>query len=206
MLTAIDNTPVAQPLPSASYVNVCVAEDNPWRKLFYSGTAGTTTAYFCTERLNNGAPYQFVKLASKIREVPAPLQNDIETLIALMKPSMSQLAIAFGVSRQRIYDWRNGAGMSPTNVEQMSALLTAARTLSERSSVPLSQVTNRKLSGGMSFWDAISSGMLPTDAAVALLKIIDRDESERNALKRSLASRDITRAKEPPQFSSHLSE
>lgn len=206
MLSAIDNTATIQPLPRANYVDVCVVEDNPWRTLFHTGTAGTTTGYFCAERLNNGAPYQFVKLSGKTRALGSLPQNDIEALISLMKPSMSQLAAAFGVSRQRIYDWRNGAGMSVQNTEQMSALLTAARMLSERSAAPLSHIANRKLSSGKSFWNAIASGVPPIDAATSALKIVERDESERNALKRSLASRKVARTKEPSLFSAHLSE
>lgn len=205
MLTTIDSATI-QPLPSVKYFDVCVTEENPWRKIFHTGTAGSATEFFCAERLAHGATYQFIRLARAEQGIAAHPQNDIETLISLMKPSMSQLATAFRVSRQRIYDWRNGKGMSAANLDQMSALLTAARMLNDRSAVPLSQIASRKLSNGKSFWDAISSGMRPADAAANVLEIIDRDQSERNALKRSLAGRTIARTKEPPLFSAYLSE
>ena len=206
MLSAVDHTATFQPLPSASYVDECVVEENPWRTLFHSGTAGTTTDYFCVERLNSGAPYQFVKLSGKARALVALPQNDIEVLISLMKPSMSQLAAAFGVSRQRIYDWRNGAGMSPVNAEQLSALLAGARVLSEGCPGQLCQTANRKLGDGKTYWGAVASGSSPVDVAKNALRIIERDASERNALKRSLASRKFSRSEDPPLFSAHLSE
>lgn len=204
MIASID-TATVQPLPRAAYVDQCVVEDNPWRPLFHTGTAGTTTEFFCAERLANGATYQFVKLASGTSASPSVAHHDLDTIIDLMKPSMSQLAAALGVSRQRIYDWRNGEGMSATNSERMSSLLTAARILSERSSIP-SRVANRKLSGGNTFWDALAAGISPSDAAASVVKLLDRDESERSALKRSLARHAAVRVKEPSLFSAHLSE
>lgn len=205
MLIAIDNTSTVQPLPRADYVDICVVEENPWRKVFHAGTAGTATEYFCAERLVNGAPYQFVKLADKTHVRASSPQSDIETVIALTKPSMSQLAAAFGVSRQRIYDWRSGAGMSSGNAERMSELLTAVRVISDHSATP-GHAASRKTGNGKSFWEAVASGVSPMAAATAAIKILERDEMERQALKRSLASRKVSRNKESPLFSSHLSE
>ena len=202
----LDSAATVQPLPIAPYVDVCVVEDNPWRKLFQSGTAGATTELFCVERLINGAPYQFLRLEGRAHSNAVVPHNDIDALIALMSPSMSQLAAAFGVSRQRIYDWRNGAGMSPANLDQMRALLTAARMLSQKSSVPLSQIGARKLSNGKSFWTEIASGTHPVDAAASVAKIIERDESERSALRHSLANHKVARLDDTPMFSPHLSE
>lgn len=205
-MLAIDNTANVQPLPRVNYVDVCTVEDNPWRSLFHSGTAGATSDLFCVERLSNGASYQFLRLECRSAQNTSAPESDIDTLIALLKPSMSQLASAFGVSRQRVYDWRGGAGMSRENQEQMSALLTAARMLSERHSSPQARIANRKLSGGKSFWDAIASGMSPQDAATSVLRVIERDENERSALKHSLASRKFVAVKEEPLFAAHLSE
>ncbi|WP_162406761.1 hypothetical protein [Pseudoxanthomonas jiangsuensis] len=200
----IDNAAIP-PVPRLHYADVCVAEENPWRKVFHAGTAGTPTENFCAQRLINGATYQLVRLASQTHVIVALPQSDIETLITLMKPSMSQLAAAFGVSRQRIYDWRNGEGMSVANTEQMAALLVAARMLSERSSA-IGKLANRRLVGGNTFWDVIATGVSPVEAANAALRTIERDEDERAALKRSLASRNVAPNKDTPLFSAHLSE
>lgn len=205
MLSTYD-TAAVQPLPRANYFEASVVVDNPWRKLFSTGTAGCATEYFCAERLDNGAPYQFVRLAGKQHVVDARYRSDIETLIELMKPSMSQLAACFGVSRQRVYDWRNGEGMSASNVDQMKELLKAVRMLSERSPVPITQAGNRKLVNGNTFWVAVASGTKPTDAANNVLTALERDQKERSALNRSLASRKIARPEEPALYSPYLSE
>lgn len=206
MLTAIDNTVTVQPLPRALYIDTCVVEDNPWRKLFYTGTAGSTTEDFCATRLSQGAPYQFMRIAPKTNSLAEGSKNDIDAFIALMEPSMSQLAAAFGVSRQRIYDWRKGAGMSSENADRMNALLGVARMLNERASTSLPQVVTRKLKGGKSFWESIASGTDPVEAAEFALSIFEREDREREAIKGSLASRKISHNRERPVFSAHLTE
>lgn len=203
---AVDNTNTnVQPLPSINYFDICVVGDNPWRRLFHTGTAGTTSDRFCAERLSSGATYQFLRLTGKTIVVIHTPQKDINAIIELMKPSMSQLASAFRVSRQRIYDWRNGEGMSEANAELVRNLLGAARTLSERSSNP-DQIANRKVVNGRNFWSSIAAGLSPQEAAEMALKVIEREQDEREAIKRSLASRKVASAKAPSLFSAYLSE
>lgn len=205
MLT-LDTTPDVQPLPRTTYVDVCVVEDNPWRHLFESGTAGATTTLFCAERLSNGAPYQFLRLENGAKRSAHSHKQDLDSLITLLRPSIAQVAAAFGVSRQRIYDWRSGAGMSPQNAEQMSALLAAAGLLSAQSAVPLSQLGDKSLGNGRTFWTEIASGTSPVDAAAALLKILERDERERSALRRALAGRKVVKDAGDILLSQHLAE
>jgi len=202
MLANIDTNAALHAPIRAPYVEECVVEDNPWRRIFRAGTAGSTTEYYCAERLSAGAPYQFFRLAEKPIRAPASAEADIETIIRLLKPSMAQLAAAFNVSRQRIYDWRHGDGMASDKQQRMAEMLAAARMLSDRDP----QVPSGKSVSAAKFWSSISSGLNPMDAATAALARLERDESERSALKRSLASRRIVRDKDAPLYSAHLTE
>jgi hypothetical protein len=64
---ALDNDIAISPpqLSKNIYVQESRVEENPWRKLFSSGTAGEQTDYYCAERLKSGATYQFLTLEIK---------------------------------------------------------------------------------------------------------------------------------------------
>lgn len=96
-----------KPVIGNFYSETSLAEENPWRLLFHSGTAGVLSNTFCIDRLKSGASYQFLRLNSSAPLLKiASTHNDIDALIEMLKPSMSQIAMAFGVTRQWVYAWK----------------------------------------------------------------------------------------------------
>jgi DNA-binding transcriptional regulator YiaG len=149
---------------------------NPWTSMFRSGTAGATTEFYVRSRLGQGAVISFPN--PSLVEVAAT-KTDVELLIEQLQPSMTQLAAAFGVTRQTIYDWRAGKGVSQENTEQLKRLVTACTTLN-RSSVNLPpRAGDRLLPGGKTFWESVASGVAPNQAAEQLIELLKREQKER---------------------------
>jgi hypothetical protein len=196
-----------KPVISNFYSETSRAEDNPWRLLFHSGTAGVLSNTFCIDRLKSGASYQFLRLNSNAPLLKiASTHNDIDTLIEILKPSMSQIAIAFGVTRQWVYAWKNGRNMSPIQSDRMGNILAAANYIYESIPTLVHKAADRKLIDGRSFWEAVGSGVKPHDAANKLVLRIKREDKEREAIKRSLAGRSSKRDKQAPLFSARMDE
>jgi hypothetical protein len=189
-MLGMDQTASTQPAPFSEQVYESVVEENPWRKLFYSGTAGVTSATFCAERLSNGAPYQFLRLArTDVTQPPATIgQSSVEMIIASLRPSVAQLAAALGVSRQRVYDWRAGEPMSATSADRVALLIEASRLLHQ----PVlrdPQILDRKVVGGQSFWLAAADGKNLVELAQGITDFIQRSDRERSALRQSIKQR-----------------
>jgi predicted transcriptional regulator len=103
-------------------------------------------------------------------------------------PSITELANLFGVSRQAIYDWQAGKGVSNEHAEKVEMLAKAAARIAA-AEVPVSQMLRRKLPGGKTLFEIVKDG---DSAEVAALKLIDmarRDIEQRRRLEARLSGR-----------------
>ena len=175
---------------------------NPWDSRFKGGTAGETNETYVLSRLKQGAVISFAKTSHTEAATP---KADVELIIEQLQPSMSQLGAAFGVSRQRIYDWRAGEGISPENTEQLKRLVAASTRLNRLNLPP--RAGDRQLPGGKTFWESLASGMPPNEAAERLSELLNREQTERGVLQRIReATQATTVAFESPLFADKLDE
>ena len=190
----------------SAYVQFAQAEaqesSNPWDLRFKGGTAGETNKIYVLSRLKQGAIISFAKTSHS--EVATP-KTDVELIIGQLQPSMSQLGAAFGVTRQTIYDWRAGKGISPENTEQLKRLVAASTRLNRENLPP--RAGDRQLPGGKTFWESLASGMTPNDAVERLSALLDRERKERGVLLRIRATTKATTVTfERPLFADTLGE
>jgi transcriptional regulator with XRE-family HTH domain len=178
---------------------------SPWRLSFSHGTAGALDEKYVIARLKQGARFALPGLSQVVSI--ASDKDDLELLIEHLQPSMAQLASAFGVSRQAIYDWRAGKRMSVENRQRLTKLSAACARLNKVLGGFPPRVGERQLPGGQSFWELIASGIPPQDAAERLIILLKRETSERQIMRQasSLAFASI----EPfsrPMFADKLDE
>ena len=130
--------------------------------------------------------------AESKKEVRSSTSNDpSQNLTQIQKVfhlSITELAKLFGVSRQAIYDWRAGKGVSSEHTEKLSALAKAATILVD-TSVPISQLLRRKLAGGKTLFEIVKDGGSAELAALKLLDLAKRDIEQRQRLESRLGAR-----------------
>ena len=96
-------------------------------------------------------------------------------VLAVFGDTLSRLTVVFGVSRQILYNWRDGE--RPKEVEQtkLKELTAAARTFSAAQFTPTSPMLDRTVAQGKSFLALLAEGADGADAATRLMKIVNRD-------------------------------
>jgi transcriptional regulator with XRE-family HTH domain len=158
-----------------------------------TGTLSLTTPLCLKERLGTSNwDFQVTATGSGTREknlacTNSPVQN-LAQIRKVFHPSITELANLFGVSRQAIYDWQAGKGVSNEHAEKVEMLAKAAARIAA-AEVPVSQMLRRKLPGGKTLFEIVKDG---DSAEVAALKLIDmarRDIEQRRRLEARLSGR-----------------
>jgi transcriptional regulator with XRE-family HTH domain len=158
-----------------------------------TGTLSLTTLQWLTERLGTSNwDFQVTATGSAKREKNFPCANSPTQNLARIRkvfhPSIIELANLFGVSRQAIYDWQAGKGISSEHSEKLETLAKASAILASPG-VPLSQLLRRKLPGGKTFFEIVKDGGSAELAALKLLDLAKRDTEQRQRLEARLSGR-----------------
>jgi len=157
---------------------------------FLAGTGGVASPSFFNQRQDRG--YAFVQLRPSqqnlFRHLRGP-EEDIAQIRAVFKPSVSDIAGVFGVSRQSIYNWIAGEKPSQESVERLDDLARAADLFLADGFAGSSYLFRRKLENGKTMMDTVREGGSAQDAARSLLQIAQKETSQREALQRRLANR-----------------
>jgi len=95
--------------------------------------------------------------------------------------NMTDMSRILGVSRQALYAWLRGGGMSPSSKERLSGLVSAVIVFRELGVDPNSYWLNRLILNGKSFIHLAGCGCAES-AAKRLCAVIIREQAERDIL------------------------
>ncbi len=154
------------------------------------GTGGQPTADYYRQRGVMGYALAAYDSAPGIQ--PRPIRTPAEDLAhvrATLKPSITDLASALGVSRQAVYDWNQGKPVAPANAARLADLAKAADVLSMEGLTTTGSVLRRPIIAGKSLFDIVRDGGAAEDSARKLLQIVQREQQQRERLAVRLASR-----------------
>lgn len=154
------------------------------------GTGGQPTADYYRQRGMKGYALAVYDSAPDIQ--PRPTRTPAEDLAhvrATLKPSVTDLASALGVSRQAVYDWNQGKPVAPTNAARLADLARAADVLSMEGLTTTGNILRRPIVAGKSLFDIVRDGGAAEDAARKLLQIVQREQQQRERLAVRLAGR-----------------
>jgi transcriptional regulator with XRE-family HTH domain len=165
----------------------------------FTGTLSLTTVPCLRERLGTSnwnfrvkdAEYPIRETNRYLPVANTPGQN-LAQIREVLRPSITELANLFGVSRQAIYDWQAGKGISNDHAEKLEMLAKAATILAP-AGIPVSQLLRRKLPGGRTLFEIVKEGDSAELAALKLLDMAKRDIQQRQRLEARLSGR-----KRPP--------
>lgn len=160
-----------------------------------AGTGGYTTADYLAKRSDHG--YRFIQFKNVPGEVDIAAHTDVVRTSAenlarireILKPTITELANLFGVSRQAVYDWQAGKPLAQENAAKLDDLAKAADALAATGIDGSSQLLRRKIAGSKSLLDVVRGGGSATSAAQVLAQTLVREAKQRERLALRLAGR-----------------
>lgn len=159
------------------------------------GTGGAFTPEFVIARDGKGYPWsefghiealQQSKVTTKLIRTPA---ENLAYVRDTLKPSVTELAALFGVTRQAIYNWEAGRPIAANNQNRLTELALAATVLHSSGASGSSRILKRKVDGGLTLLESIRDGASGEQAALNLIAMIEKEEAQRKSLKQRFATR-----------------
>lgn len=136
--------------------------------------------------------------AAAIELQPTSVQ-DLVSIRHILKPTVLELANLFGVSRQAVYDWQDGAQPNEQTRERLADLARAANVFAQAGVAVDTQTLRRKMTGGKTLLDAVLTGGDAVQLAQSLTGTLKRENSQRERLAHQLAGR----KRSPPNSSDY---
>ena len=116
-------------------------------------------------------------------------QLKVEQIIATFSPAISDIAMAFGVSRQTIYNWINGNAIDVIHMKKLDDFAEAAN-IAASSEVPITGwLLKRKIADGKNLMEIVQDNGSAKEAVSLLLQILNKESEQRNRLSARLAGR-----------------
>lgn len=157
------------------------------------GTGGLPDANYVIKRQARG--YQFDQF-DKLDSIPVDsastarsAADDLTRIRDVLKPTVSELANVFGVSRQTIYNWQAGEQPSAENASRLEDLASVADMFAAEGVSASSQLLRRKVSAGKSLLDIVRDGGVAHDVARALIQVVRRENEQQKTLAARLVGR-----------------
>jgi DNA-binding transcriptional regulator YiaG len=119
-------------------------------------------------------------------------RSPVESLARIrevLKPTMLELASLFGVSRQAVYDWQQGSQPIPQTAQRLAQLARVADVFADAGLNVDAKTLRRKVAGGGTLLDAVSSGGDAGLVAQSFVAMLKREASQRERLQAQLAGR-----------------
>lgn len=162
---------------------------------FMVGTGGLLTADYVCAR--DGRGYRLQGFDYRAEQRPTAnaqwrIRNSAENLSrarAVLKPTVTELASLFSVSRQAIYNWQAGHSVTHENEVRLEQIARAADILDAAGFSEKSTLLRRKLPGGSTFFEKVRSGESAETVAVALVAFVSRELVQRQGLATRLTNR-----------------
>ena len=118
----------------------------------------------------------------------SPAEN-LARIREVLKPTMLELASLFGVSRQAVYDWQQGSQPVPQTTRRLAQLARVADVFAEAGLSVDAKTLRRKVAGGRTLLDAVSSGDDAVAVSRSVMGALKREASQRERLQVQLAGR-----------------
>ncbi len=155
------------------------------------GTGGVSSAEYFAQREERG--YRFdslipLKPIARALNVESFAQQ-LNLLRSALPVSVTTLADIFGVSRQTIYDWQNGATAAQLYQEKLRDLMRGTNALAESGIAISGHMLKRPISNGRSLLDAWRSGVAGMEAVSELAKLVLREREQQQTLSDRLKGR-----------------
>lgn len=136
--------------------------------------------------LNNVSPHYanpFVPIFEETDALGAnQTERDLDRIFEIFNFKVSELANLLGVSRQTIYKWKNGEGISAESFSKLDFLLESIKVFEDAQIRITPQLLRRTLSEGKSFLQIFASGEYNLDTAYALVRLARHSATQRARL------------------------
>jgi DNA-binding XRE family transcriptional regulator len=155
------------------------------------GTGGEASPDFLAQRAERGygfAGFNTPRQGLRVAPVPSFAQQ-LMFIRGAMPTSVSNLASVFGVSRQTIYDWQNGAIASEISRSKLQDLIEAAKVFSDAGIAVSGHLLKRPIDGKKSLFEICREGGSAVDAAERLLNQVEKEQKQQQILSARLAGR-----------------
>lgn len=115
--------------------------------------------------------------------------DNLRLIRTVFSPTMSELALVLGVSRQSLYNWLNGEEPGAEHLSKIADIALAADLFIDEGISLTGNAIKRKVFGGKSFFEVVADGATASNAAATLITLIKKENSQRNSLDQRLAGR-----------------
>ena len=161
-----------------------------------AGTMGLVTPQSLEQRTaTTNAPVHYetdkadaIFAAQSIALEPTPAQA-LARIREVLKPAVLELANLFGVSRQAVYAWQDGARPAPEAAARLAMLTRAADVFATAGVAADTQTLRRKVAGGGTVLDAVLTGGDAVQVARSLVQTLQREAVQRERLTKQFAGR-----------------
>jgi transcriptional regulator with XRE-family HTH domain len=155
------------------------------------GTGGYQTFEYFVTRGDRGywsAPFEWSHhFAEAI--IGATVTEKLARIREVLGPTMTDLAALLRVSRQAVYDWREGKEIAAENLRRVEGLAKAADVLAVEGLRGTSSALRRPIKNGKTFFQLVKQGASAEDAARSLVRMLRVEAGQREALQKRLAGR-----------------
>jgi hypothetical protein len=155
-----------------------------------AGTGGEQTENFYRARGDRG--YSFARFNSPNSEPTNRERTSAENVIHIrdvLKSTVTELASAFGVSRQAIYDWQSGKPVARENLERLDDFAKAADMILTDDLLQSARSLRRKIPGGKTIFETVRDGGSAQEAVRVLAAMLHREADQRSAMQARIANR-----------------
>ncbi len=159
------------------------------------GTGGALTPGYVMERdvrgyrLHDFEYQQKIFAESSVRTQAKSSNDDLAFVRSIFKPTVTELASVFGVSRQTIYNWQANQPIAEQNEKVVVQLALAAVAVHAAELDVTPSVLRRKLPGGKTLMESVRDGIPGNDAAASLIEMIQDELKQRDAVAQRLTGR-----------------
>lgn len=155
------------------------------------GTGGAATIDYLRMRGSKGYPWFAAahREGHGFHQAPASPAEILEHIRSVLRPAVTDLARALGVSRQAIYDWQAGGAITAENAARLREMSHAADLFADAGLQTTPHMMRRPITEGKNFYEIIRDGGSAETAALSLIGIVGRELEQRERLKARLGDR-----------------
>jgi len=157
------------------------------------GTGGSLTPENLIKRHERGGyKLSYSESTYVLQEsVPRTPSENVARIREVLKPAVTEVASLFGVSRQTIYDWQNGAQPTQANAGKLEDLAAAADVFVAEGISVTPYLLKRRIAGGKTVFEVFRDGGDTENAARQLAQMVLRESNQRRILEARMAGRKL---------------
>jgi transcriptional regulator with XRE-family HTH domain len=194
MYAHINDTTFAIPQHGRSELEAGIRDFASITCAFVTGTLGLVTPnYFAQRGATSNWPFSLVSSEPTVLgDVQNPTPQALFRIREIFKLTITELASLFGVSRQTVYDWQSGKGISAVRADRLEELSKAADLFADSGLSISPRTLRRKLASGKTLFDVVRDGGPAEEATRSLIQVLRREIEQRRALDARLRNRKRT--------------